>query len=671
MIKPKVFFFLVGIALTTSHIFAQAPNGHFTEWGNVTPAELDMKECSFQKDADAELLMDLAQVYYEKVDAKNYSQGRFLVTTAYYQRYKVFTEAGLRKANRYVRFRNSKGDSVTDIRAICYNPGGEGQMEITQLSSADIHYTKSNEYETEVAFAVPGVKKGSVFELTYKKTQYVNYTLPNWYFKADVPSAYGRLSIGFLDAIEYHVDEHIYDTAKFKIERTPFQSGISVLAPSGQYEYLQGTLVTYTTTNLPGFKNEPYTNSSSNYMDRIAFQLKAMKPPLSSSGYYITTFETLAYHMMHDHSFGGNLSDPPIPAKYWKSVVREGMPMEQGARALYEYIRSNMDWNGGAAIYSSQDIATTWKLKTGNSADINFLLLNTMRAAGLTVYPAIVTNRSEGYFNKDYPMFDDMNDLMVMLELEGGKKRILLDASDKFLPFGLIGYSQLNNYGIVIDGESSYYLFDTYNLGDNTENTLISAAMDNTGEMKGSMESTFDNYSQASFRRYKASDRRSALAEHMKQRISATVVSSNDTVDAANSLFIRRVQFTSQPMNDDGNIYVALSSVYGETENPFTSAERSSDVDFGYRPHIHTTMQLQLPKGYELDPATKPQSLATPDSSIRFSYTTTVKNDTLYIEQRLDYTRSLYLVKEYPAFYAFHHDYYKLMQQPVVLRKRP
>jgi hypothetical protein len=62
------------------------PNGKFTDYrGKATLADLQIKEYAFDKKADAPMLYDLGDAYYEY--EKSFVEGdRFTVTTAYYQR---------------------------------------------------------------------------------------------------------------------------------------------------------------------------------------------------------------------------------------------------------------------------------------------------------------------------------------------------------------------------------------------------------------------------------------------------------------------------------------------------------------------------------------------------------------------------------------------------------
>ena len=63
--KNHFLIIMVCVLGVITHCSAQEANGRFDEWGKVTVDELKMTECSFEKNADAMLLLDLGEVFYK------------------------------------------------------------------------------------------------------------------------------------------------------------------------------------------------------------------------------------------------------------------------------------------------------------------------------------------------------------------------------------------------------------------------------------------------------------------------------------------------------------------------------------------------------------------------------------------------------------------------------
>jgi hypothetical protein len=669
-VKSYLPFFLLILCL---NLTAQ-PTGKFKEWGQVTLDELRMKECSYEKDAEALLLFDLADLYYDKND-DFFSDGDFSITTAYYQRFKVFTEEGTDQANFKLTYRPDEHDNIVDIKGAAYNLNVDGQIQKTILAAADIHITKLSSYETEVSFTIPGVKKGSVFEVAYNHNQRVNYTLPSWYFHSDVPSLTSELRVGFLDAIEYYVREQVTHN-EFESTVQPFVSDINMPSENSmRYEKLPGKMITYTACNLPSVTDEPFMNSRVNYADHVSFQLMAFRKPLNTAANIISSWPRLNHYLLDNGLFGGNIAQGGIPRKtikdLLKNTVNETGNEEVKAKAIFEFVRKNMSWNGMVGMLPRQDNNHAWKIKSGSSADINVLLINALRDEGFNVFPMLIGSREYGYLHTGYPILNQFKSVVALLEF-GKNKRVILDATDKFLPYGMPDFDLLNNYGYIVRSESEWEWYRVLNEGRNSETVFIHARMDNNHIIHGGITATCNNYSQAYFRRMKALGNLDVINEQLKKKMpNITIEFSTDTVDESQEIFRQDIKFTAQPvMDNEENIYLSISSLYGESTSPFVSAQRKSAVDFGYKQKLTKVLQFELPDGYEIDSLFKPKGMITSDTSISFLFDAETMGGTVIIRQALDYKRSLYSAINYPDFYEFHQQYYKLIQEPVVLRKK-
>ena len=129
------------------------------EFGQFTAAEIAMKECSFDKDAEAVILFDRA--------TSNYNDQNNLVTTRNI-RLKVLKEKGISRGNISIHF-NSKNDFefIIRIKGIVGSYDENGNFVYTKLEKKSIYRRKINENISEVTFAMPNVKVGSIIEYEY------------------------------------------------------------------------------------------------------------------------------------------------------------------------------------------------------------------------------------------------------------------------------------------------------------------------------------------------------------------------------------------------------------------------------------------------------------------------------------------------------------------------
>ena len=626
------------------------------------------------------LLLDLGQIFFQKEDASFYVAGKFLITTSYYERYKILSEKGSDEADFKFQYNTYSRENITNIKASCYNLE-DGQIKKIDLKPSDIHTSKLSEHVSEVAFSVPGVKKGSVFEMSYSKTEYLSNSLPTWTFTSSIPSVKSSVTIGFLDAIDYYIDRHIL-TKNLDEKSVAYSSDIYIVPSqeSGRVELI-GKAVTYTSHDLPAFKTDDFTNSSLNYTSWIGFQLRSIGYPLNRhlnayddriDSYILNSFDKLNEYFYGNPFFTGNLQSEPISKKLWEPLINDSMSEEHKTSAIFDLIRSNMACTSSYAFVPASGNNQIWKNKTGSSTEINILLINTLHRAGIKAYPMLVGSRSSGYINRLYPITDKFREIVALVELDNGKKKIVLDASDKFLPLGVTKFDLLNTYGLVLKARGDSYWYPIFDKCANSVNVLINASIDENSRISGEITIASSNYSANRLRRYKANNKEGRISDILKKEIpNATIESVTDTVNFANSRFTQKVKFSAQPLTDnDGNIYISIPMIYGDPTNPFVNSERTSDIDFGFIEKENVVMNLSLPSGYQVDSLVPPIKLIMPDTSISFVYQTGKSETNITLTQKIQYNSSYYKRENYPSFYDFHQKYYDLRQKPIILKKK-
>ena len=642
------------------------PGPDFVEWGKVTLQDLKLDVDSFAKDADAVLLCNYENMYFDH--DKNTYYRNLDVKTAIYQRYKILSEKGTARASFRFSYVTNSSAKITGIKAICYNLGANGEIEKTELKPAEIYTTKLNSYLTEVAFAIPAVKKGSVFEVTYVQGHVGNYSLPGWSFNAAVPVIQSRLRIGFIDAMIYHTQSRINNV---KVEAVTKSFKATVLVGMGTE--FDGRETTFTANNVSAVPDEPYMNCRENYENRLDFQIKDHSPFWTFFIEGINSYPEFEKLIM-GHQLTDNLDAPGIPKQQWQSVINENMTPVEKVKAIFELVRNHMEWNNVTTAFGGGQNNWVWKDKKGSSAEINVLLISILKKAGIDAKPALVPARASGYPCIDYPMYAKFKSMLAYVDLGKGET-YLLDASDRFLPFGLTRYDALNNYVYILGAEGKDPWHETFDQGLNTEVITVMASLDTLGIIKGDIKLTFNNYMAAQVRQLKSVEHIDSVEKTKPEYLSniekIKIEEQNDSIDEVNRRVYKNIKFSKEATADnEGNLYFALTDIYGHAENPFTSKKRVSDVDLAYKRKQVSTLMLTVPANYVVDSLIQPTAYITPDTSIKFVCQTRFDNGVLYITQKIEYLKSFYPVTEYPDFYEFHQKYYKLIEQPVVIRKK-
>ena len=657
----KTTLFIAFCILCSGYVQAQKIDGNFDEWGKVSPDELKMTECSFDKEANAILLLDLAHVYYSKQEADFISDIKYFVTIARYQRYKVLSKKGGSVAIFSLAYNTHNKEEINNITAVSYNPGDNGETKKMELKEYEQHTVKLNENVSQITFMIPGVTKGSVFELRYEKKQRLAYTLPEWYFTSSIPCAKSSITIGFLNGIDYYIDKHLL-TNKFEEKSFNFTSDIYISTASRYYDHPHGNAKTYTALDIPAYTAEPYINSPKNYMSWIGFEFRNVSSDHSfkaiNSSYYKT------------QNFSENLVSNAIPQELWWKLLKDSMNEEQKTAVIFDFIRTNIKPTTVHTSTSLQSANHIWKSKTGNPTEINLMLINTLNKAGIKAYPILVGPRSYGYKNTSYPRLGEFTQMVAFVEADN--KHLILDATEKFLPARLPKFEFLNTYGLVLQANADPYWYQIKDQNTDHSTVLINAELDNDGKIKGEMTIVNDNYTANNYRIFRDNNLDKLISDELTKLIpNASIESVSDTMNISNGQYTQTITFITQPTTDnDGTIYISIPSIYGSSANPFTSSERSSDVDFGYAQSENIVMNLRIPEQYEADSLFKPIRLSMHDNSIQFLYQVETTDNNVTLMQKKEYKKTFYAQEDYPAFYDFHLKYYDLRQRPIILRRK-
>ncbi len=669
--QSTLLVFLFAFLILSSTCSAENTEPRFSEWGHVTMDDLKLTECSFEKKADAMLLLDLGEVHYRLASEGFAASGHFRINTAYYQRYKIFAESGTHHTDKKILISTgSTQEKLKNIFGTCYNLVN-GEIKKTILQPSDIHRTQLSDGTEQVSFAVPGVVAGSVVEIAYEREEYVTYHLPRWYFTKDVPSARSSITVGYLDAMIYYVEQHLVgDTLQTRQE--PFTSTI-MLPPQDSYvpQALTGVRQTYTAFNVESYQDEPFINSSRNYKSWIGFQLAMFRPPLRFDKNLVSSFDKLSEQLYTSERFVDGLETHVIPRKLWMTMLNDNMSKEVMAKTIFEYIRTNISNNGESGFIPENSNAKVWKDKTGSQTEINMMLISELRASGLEAYPILVSSRHADNVNLDYPILHNWEavDALVMLD---SKNALVLDAAEKELPFGEPPAAQINTTGWVVRGVNDHFWYDIKEKKQSMKVVSINAALDESGTIAGTIEITYTNHNAEWLINKRRAGKQGPITESLKAALpDINIDAVSDSIVADKCYYIQKIKFSTTANTDnDGNVYVSIANIYGNPTNPFVSRRRVADVDFGYTDRTMITMKLAIPPTLRADSSLPAAQLQMSDTSAIFTNRTEASDGLVSCAQKIDYSHSFYPAKFYPALYEFEKRYYDLRQKPVVLHKK-
>ncbi len=261
----------------------------------------------------------------------------------------------------------------------------------------------------------------------------------------------------------------------------------------------------------------------------------------------------------------------------------------------------------GAQIYGPwMELRQPWKSKKGTSGEINLILVNLLKDAGLSAYPGISkSTRNNGRINFSTPEWRQFDEVMALVVIKNHD--YVLDATDKYNSPKLIPWEVNYSDGLVIEK------FDSYKWGWKTlwdENDmfkdliLIQGNIDDQGVMTG--EATINSYD------YSRVERMENLKEGKDKFVEKYFSSRNATVHVDSTLIrneafdtlplIQKVWFNEKLSSSGKYKYFTTNLFTGLEKNPFEQQTAVFQyIFFGANQNYTIAESFFIPEGYAFD----------------------------------------------------------------------
>ena len=336
---------------------------------------------------------------------------------------------------------------------------------------------------------------------------------------------------------------------------------------------------------------------------------------------------------------------------------------------IHDYVRRNMNWNGGESIYTENGIKSAWDKKTGSNGELNLILINLLRDAGLTVYPLLISTKDNGTANTLYPFLEQFNNTMACVLIND--KRYILNAADKYNPANLIPYDVLNNEAFVVDNNKGGWIYLDDDRDMFKSRVAIFSEVEPDGIMKG--DATVSNFGYSKNPRVKKWKEDKTSFEDLFSK-SFTGMKINDiqveNEDADTLPLQQKVKF-SMPLSSSGDYeYFSINLFQGLEKNPFIADERVSDIDFGYKQSYVLVGKIYIPDGYQFDELPKNIKMIMPDTSIVMQRLMQADTNSVDLRITLDFKKPVYAAADYPLFKEFYKKLFAALNEQVVIKKK-
>lgn len=649
LIKSGVIL-LPGLLLSLS-LFAQ---NDIPAFGKVDKADLEMKQCPFDAAAEAMVLFDVAEVYCFL--NLNSLTSRLSSQLERHVRIKILNNKGLDFANIHIPFiAENNTEGIKNLSAETINLDATGNIIVTKVDKSSFFTKKMNKRYSEIIFAFPDVKVGSIIEYKYKDDADYLYAVRDWYFQQTIPVKFSRYILNFPNELVISAQPHGVLSVDMK-----------------QTSNENRSIKTFSMSGVPALRDEQYISCNKDYLQQVVPYMVSLDLPGQVTHDLLRTWPRLVKNLMEDESFGLQLKkNIPRTSDLDAMLVNISDPYKK-MEIIHNYVKKNMEWNNMYGIWALDGVKSAWKDKRGTTGEINLILVNLLKDADIDAYPILISTRDHGRINIAIADYDQFNKVMAYVKI--GEHIYVLDATDKYTPVQLIPFEVLYSEGLVIEKYDSYQwgwkpLWDDTHLFENS--IVIEAAIDDKSIMKGEVLINSFDYSRIDRITKLKADKEKFLKDYFTSEDNSLKIDSLtfENTDTDSLPLVQFCKFTQNINSSGGYNYFSLNLFSGMNKNPFIADTRFSDVFFGANQAYTIDASISIPPGYSFETLPKNMRMRLPDTSIVFSRVASIIDKQLSVRMELQFKRPVYYSDEYDMFHEFYKKLFTVLNEQFVFKK--
>jgi len=633
--KASIFIFLFFICSVS---YSQMD---FPVFGSFSDEEKKLKQCSFDPEAEAVILLDKAVVLHDD---------QYQMITDRRIRIKILSEKGISRADIAIPYYTKNDfENIIKIQAYTYNFNETGQQTSMPVDKKSIYTEKRSIYYSLKKFAMPAVKVGSIIEYHYVSVMKHYGGLDEWLFQSDLPTIQSSYLLAIVPNAEF----------TYTIQKKPGLSIIQKPMPSEGRVYFE-------MNNIPGLRIEPYMDAQRDYIQKVIFQLSGYTNRLGDKQEVNTTWKLLANELMSQKEFGAQL-DKDLKIDEIKLITQTATTDQEKLKAIYDYVKRTIAWNGYDGKFATDGIKAVWDRKKGSAGEINLLLVNLLTTAGIETYPVLAAERDFGKVDATFPFIERFNKTIAFSIVDG--KQFLLDATQDNCPAGLTPYPILGTTGFIVD-KKKFNLIEIASGNKSYKNKIsVNGVVDSKGVITA--EANVKSYD------YARQERLNAVNRDKKRFITENFENSNDDLAIDSFLVIspekdsipfeQTVRYKQQLSESGGFIFLNSNLFTGLEKNPFISSIRFTNVNFGYPYDIFLEETYKLPPGSKVD---LPEDKKLISDNNKIQAVKQVKFEKGELKISIHFIQAITLVQadNYIALKEFYKKTVDMLNEPIVLK---
>lgn len=639
------------------------------KWKDIPIEDLKMKDYEQDPTASAVVLCDYGQMYFD-----TNPNGRHLFL--FYDRHmriKIIKEEGVKHAKINIPFHDihcekffKESSIVIDARV--YNLADDGKIISKKIKKKDISYRDSTGCYKIAEFTIPEVKVGSVIEYKYRVPSLDLVYPQSWYFQTNIPIRHSEFRMRVPRDFQYlispvniqnfdvnkqqaynksvYFDLYRYYRRSGSSQRYAIKNKVNIDLSGKSFQLVKKNIPTFTChglIDLPedhkqklnihlvkinkntydlGWEQLTYslmTTTDDSYKDRTPEQRRMINYPAGYIIYQLSDWGKLNNDLLKHERFGLPL------IMYWNyrnrldSIIRGKENQHEKMKAIYDYIRKNIKWNGQYDIYTNRvlnpfigkvytkitnkvvnekSLRRPFENKTGTSSEINFILIYLLNKAGIETHPVLLSTRKNGKVDENIADAEQFNHVIAYTEVQGQK--MLLDATDSLRPFYLLKQNSIGVDGLIVRKKDPGWIKITNTKKNNTQITS-NLTLDDKLNLLGTLNCKITGYEALSFRK--------GLLKYKNKNFVNSKFQTEFPEYSLKNIKVSNLQKETDPLLIQAGISIESGNVsaikpmisINYNENFFPDIIRTCPIDFAHPFLKEYELNLRIPEGFKAE----------------------------------------------------------------------
>lgn len=660
--------FLLLLTLVSLSIFADAQKGDF-DFGRVTYKELEMSKYDPDTSAVAVVLNEFGRARFnEEVD----------VVFEYHARIKILKKEGLKKGDFQIPlFKDGntvdREEKWLSLEAVTYNNESNKIVE-SKFDNKDFFLERYNKNFNVAKFALPNVKVGSIIEVKYTTSSPYYFQFHTWEFQDDIPKIYSEFWAEIPGNFVYSISLRGFNN--LKVNTNEIMRDCFHMPGTGSSGYTSGksdcALGKYVMENIPALREERFMTSKNNFLSAIYFELSEMTGANGVKVKFSEEWSDVDKKLKEHDYFGLKIKKA---RKFMEDIVTPLVATEPDelakAKKIYDFFKSHYEWDETVQKYTDADIKKVYDTKKGSSADINLALVGALQSVDLNADPVLISTRDHIVPFKLHPQRSDFN--YVVASVRVNNQLYLLDATDDFLPFGVLPMRCLNDQGRIISKEESGWVNLTPTQRQKTVITM-NVKLDEAGELKGTMSLQYSGYDAIDQRKKINGKSKEEYVKELTKELNDAAIE-NYTVENETDLskpLVEKMDVTLAGGEGSGSsiVYFNPFVMNRYEKNPFQSNERLYPVDLGAPIETGFYINVELPEGMMVDEAPKSIAFSLPNSGGKCLVNVSNTGGKVSLACVIALNKAIYTSEEYHYLKEFFARIVQIQQSSFVFKKK-